>query len=616
MNNKNFGYKKLIGMQLNKAKKKAETRQEDTNKEEKKTTHTSSDIRNILDMPEKKKNSVNTTHGTNDNQNKDVEDVLYKLKLNMDGNVVISPSNGTIAGYLSKKENAAYFYKNKEWVFNVEYYDDILQLLSDNKYKYKRIPSGVINLCKRKVQEKEKKEIHVDYKLEGGIFDKLMPFQRKSVEFAISKDGRVLIADEMGLGKTVQALAIAYFYKKEWPVLIVSPASLLHTWKESAEKFLGVYAIILKDSADFGGDVSIVSYDMLNKFKDDLYATKYKVIVCDECHNIKSMQAQRTQAIMPFLQRAERTILMSGTPATSRPIELFPLFQALNKHLFPNYVEYGMRYCDGKMGFNKSYDFRGNSNVEELTYVLENEFMIRRTKDEVLKDLPTKTRKQINVEVKVQNSVQDSLKSIGGINKNGLVSNNSKVVTDDVMAAYRDAAVLKAEVVVEYVKKLIELDRKFLVFAHHAVMMDALEKCVQEMGVSYIRLDGKTTIKKRHKLVETFQNDEYFKVGVLSLTAASTGLTLTAANIVVFAELYWNPGIMMQAEDRVHRIGQLKDVESHYIVCSGTVDTIVWPFLIKKLNVLEKMGVGQNNYKNMGVGTNTGKTLKDYTKNK
>lgn len=647
----NNGHKKLIGMQINKIKKKnLEEGGENESSKKVQNSEVNNKIEKIVSITNnhhdkknyktnnnlyaknfQQNNHINVKNTQqNKNNNKDVKsEIVYKISVCVDGKVKMQPSNGEVAAFLSTKTNAEYFHKNKEWVFGAEHFAEVEKILRLNKCNFTRPPTGVMRIVMENARKIKSKDLDESPELKGGIFDKLMPFQKRGVEFALSKEGKVLLADEMGLGKTLQALAIAWYYRKEWPLLIVSPASLLHTWKDAVESFLFVYAVVVREKADLGGEVSIISYDLVSKHIVDLETQGYKVIICDECHNIKTANAKRTQSLLPLLQDAKRCVMVSGTPALSRPIELFSIFQALCKGLFRNQHEYGMRYCDGKRGYNNSYDYKGNSNTCELTYIMENKFMIRRTKEDVLKELPQKTRKQIQLKVedesggkatKIEKTVNtiashyfiDTKENSGGAKKYNKYNKNEKNVSDDVMEQYRTAAHLKKDVVTKYIKGLMEMDRKFLVFAHHSVLMDAIEQCVQNMGVRYIKIDGKTTVKKRHKYVEMFQEDEYCKVGILSLTAASTGLTLTAANLVVFAELYWNPGTLMQAEDRIHRIGQKSDVEAHYIVCSGTIDSVVWPYLIKKLNVLQKLGVGENNLKNVGVGTDTGKTLRDY----
>ena len=144
---------------------------------------------------------------------------------------------------------------------------------------------------------------------------------------------------------------------------------------------------------------------------------------------------------------------------------------------------------------------------------------------------------------------------------------------------------------------MLEKNTKFLVYAHHSVMIESLEKFLVEKKTEFIKIDGNTPPSQRQALCDVFQSSEDIRVALLSLTAASTGLTLTAGKAVVFAELYWNPGILLQAEDRIHRIGQRCCVDIHYLLAKDTIDEYVWPKLLKKLNVLESLGIGTNELK-------------------
>ena len=144
---------------------------------------------------------------------------------------------------------------------------------------------------------------------------------------------------------------------------------------------------------------------------------------------------------------------------------------------------------------------------------------------------------------------------------------------------------IKKASVISYLQKLLNLRKKILVFAHHQEMLDSIEEFYKSKNCEYIRIDGSTPSNKRHAMIEKFQNQSNVLVGILSITACSSGLTLTAGKAVVFAELYWNPGTLLQAEDRIHRIGQTDNVEIHYLVCKGTIDEMVWPHILKKLNV-------------------------------
>lgn len=499
-----------------------------------------------------------------------------KISLNKDCRVLLKPSNKLIALVLSKLPGSSYDTKANEWTFDVGHYEEVVKELIKNKAIFDKIPQGTINLAKRTYKNDS-------YDLQGGIYDILMDFQREAVSFAINRNGRVLLADDMGLGKTIQALAIANYYKLEYPLLILSPASLCYNWLDSTQRFLCEEACIIREKRDFGDSkIAVISYNLAVNFVDALNTRKYGVIICDECHYLKSISSKRTKLLLPVLQKSSRLIMISGTPATSRPLELYPIICALDKSLYPSFQVYGNRYCDGRK-IGTFFDYRGCSNAVELSTVIEKAFMIRRMKDDVLNQLPKKFRRQIFLDTKPSESASP---------KKGEFLGDS--LDAQIMQEYNQASITKREPVIKYMESIVEKKIKCLVFAHHKEMLDALENFCVEKQIKYIRIDGTTQSTKRQSLVDMFQDDEGVRIAVLSLTACSTGLTLTSGKAVIFAELYWNPGTMLQAEDRIHRIGQCDNVDIHYLVAKNTIDEMVWPKLLKKLTVLESLGIGKN----------------------
>ncbi|KAI5171257.1 SWI/SNF-related matrix-associated actin-dependent regulator of chromatin subfamily A-like protein 1 [Pancytospora epiphaga] len=457
--------------------------------------------------------------------------------------------------------------------------------MKKNKIVFEGIPPGTLSLCKKRL-------LNENIVLKGGIYDRLMKFQKEAVIFGLNRNGRVLLADDMGLGKTIQALAIATYYMVEFPMLIVAPASLLNNWKSSIADFMQTDSTIIGRREDFGNRISIISYNMAVTMIDTIKRCNYGVIIVDECHFLKSNTTKRTRLLLPILQNASRLIMISGTPATSRPVELHPIISALDKKAYPNFNIYGYRYCNGRK-IGHFYDFRGSSNAGELAIALEHSFMIRRLKGLVLGQLPKKFRRQIILEGARKKRTGPTADVIG------------ETVPATIMEEYVEAAKIKLEPVTKYLETIVEKDVKSVVFAHHSNMLDGIEVFCREKKVEYIRLDGSTPPSRRQQLVDQYQGDDKIRMAILSITACSTGLTLTAGKAVIFAELYWNPGTMLQAEDRIHRIGQKDSVDIHYLVMSTTVDEYVWPQLLKKLTVLENLGIGKNELKDVRGASST-----------
>ncbi|XP_051478778.1 DNA annealing helicase and endonuclease ZRANB3 isoform X2 [Apus apus] len=434
---------------------------------------------------------------------------------------------------------------------------------------------------------------------------KLLPFQEEGIIFALQRSGRCMIADEMGLGKTIQAIAISYYYKNEWPLLIVVPSSLRYPWVDEMEKWIPELSpddiIIIQNKTDTGristSKVTILGYGLLTSdaqtLVDTLYRQNFKVVVIDESHYMKSRNATRSKILLPIVQNAVRAVLLTGTPALGRPEELFMQIEALFPRRFGTWTEYAKKYCDARVRFfgkRTQWDCRGASNLEELHRLL-SEIMIRRLKNDVLTQLPPKVRQRIPFDLpqaaakNLNATFAEWEKLMRNLNSDATESHFTQVM-NLITRMYKETAIAKAGAVKDYIKMMIENDKlKFLVFAHHLSMLQACTEAVIEKKVRYIRIDGSVPSAERIHLVNQFQKDPDTRVAILSIQAAGQGLTFTAATHVVFAELYWDPGHIKQAEDRAHRIGQCSSVNIHFLIAKGTMDTLMWAMLNRKAKV-------------------------------
>uniref|UniRef100_A0A8C5APF2 SWI/SNF-related matrix-associated actin-dependent regulator of chromatin subfamily A-like protein 1 n=1 Tax=Gadus morhua TaxID=8049 RepID=A0A8C5APF2_GADMO len=430
--------------------------------------------------------------------------------------------------------------------------------------------------------------------VDPSLTSSLMPFQREGVNFAVFKEGRLLLADDMGLGKTVQAICIAAYYRKEWPLLVVAPSSVRFTWAEAFRRWLPLLEadsinVVVKAKDELrGGLVTIVSYDLLSRMDKQQQAAKpFHVLIMDESHFLKNMKTARCKAALPLLKAARRVILLSGTPAMSRPSELYTQVLAVRPTLFPRFHEFGLRYCNAKQ-LTWGWDYSGSSHLGELRLLLQESLMLRRLKTEVMSQLPAKQRKVVVV----------TIDTVGARTKAALGAAARELTKEKeaLLVFYNHTADAKIQAITEYIMDLLECGReKFLVFAHHKTVLDSITEELRKKSVPFIRIDGSTSSAERHQRCELFQHGMGSCVAVLSITAANMGITLHAANLVVFAELFWNPGVLIQAEDRVHRIGQTSNVDIHYLVAKGTADDHLWPMIQEKMNVLEKVGLSESN---------------------
>ncbi|XP_058057458.1 SWI/SNF-related matrix-associated actin-dependent regulator of chromatin subfamily A-like protein 1 [Anopheles bellator] len=426
------------------------------------------------------------------------------------------------------------------------------------------------------------------------LVDSLLDFQKDGVSFAIDKGGRVLIADEMGLGKTYQAIAVADFYQHDWPLLICTTATTRDSWAAKLRQLLPSIPahriVVLNSGQDNIGDcrVLISSYSLMERCCDKLLEHRFETLIFDESHTLKNFKAKCTIVAIALSKKAKRIILLSGTPALSRPVELFTQLQMLDQR-FCSFKEYSTRYCAGKQS-NFGWDASGQSNLTELNLLLSRKFMIRRTKDEVMSELTEKSRETVILDPSYL-WTNEEIGSDMDCYASDYSQSKGRQREDILIKYYSMTAQAKAPAVCAYLKEVLKEGKKFIIFAHHFIMLDAIEKCLSKRKVDFIRIDGSTRSDLRTPLVDKFQTNASCRAAVLSLKACNAGITLTAAQLVLFAELDWNPATLAQAESRAHRIGQMDNVTVRYLLAKKTADDIIWAMLQRKQTTLTKVGL-------------------------
>lgn len=416
------------------------------------------------------------------------------------------------------------------------------------------------------------------------------PYQLAGIEQMVARDG-VLLADEMGLGKTIQIAGLVNADPSIESVIVVCPASLQRNWRDELQKWL------VREVA-----LTIVSYDTLRSKRAQFFtpdgATRYDLLVADEAHFVKNPKAARTKTLVGEYQRenlrtaglvhfCRRKVFLTGTPVPARPIEAWPLLRAVQPTQWCDFWEFAHRYCNAHKGYH-GWDFSGASRPKELNQRLLATTMVRRRKQDVLTDLPAKTRQVLRQPVPKQLTKSKDLEALGeAMAKIGISSLDqlrkelNQHLSFEVISRIRSAtATAKIPWVGEHVADMLDDGvGKVVVFAHHRNVLDALKT---KFGEEAVLLDGETSLAERDRAVKAFQSDPKIKVFIGSLLAAGTGLTLTASSHVVFAELDWTPGNVTQAEDRCHRIGQLNPVTVQYLLFDNTIDDLIASILVDK----------------------------------
>ena len=376
----------------------------------------------------------------------------------------------------------------------------------------------------------------------------------------------------MGLGKTLQALGIASFYPKEWPMLIIGPCSLhnnwrreLNTWidaewlrKHMGKEFnftgdsLDPYICIVDSSQGLAKVIEetrenpkkylvyIISYDLASKNAEDensdavKWLLDFSIIITDESHMLKNDGSKRTQNIIPLLRSAKRLVLISGTASPSRPIELFTQMKALlcgpkSKKTLLKKTEFGYRYCDLKTNFFTGADYRGNRFLSELNLLLSRSIMIRRLKRDVLTQLPPKRRYLTYLSLPDEDIGPHRLTFE---NFNQRKGKNLRFDPNDIeiLQKFNLTAIAKQKTVARYARYTFKKGEKFIIFAHHRSVMNAIEeeikKEIEEVEknegkkLKFVRIDGETPVEQRHAISQEFREDPDVKVAILSIAVA------------------------------------------------------------------------------------------------
>jgi SWI/SNF-related matrix-associated actin-dependent regulator 1 of chromatin subfamily A len=343
---------------------------------------------------------------------------------------------------------------------------------------------------------------------------------------------------------------------------------------------------------------TIVNYDLLRKHHRDLLEAEWGTLILDEAHYIKNLRSQRsllvlggerkarrkTASALPngrirgIADRAERVFLLTGTPITNRPLDLFALLRAIRHPLGDDQFAFALRYC---AAFQTAFgwDMNGASNLDELHDKLE-DVLLRRKKSTVL-DLPPKLRTYMPVEVDLAAYRKVWLDYVARLAKRKRVPR--KTLLAEVAKLRHAAAIAKIPAAIALAESILEASEKVIIFACHQVVIDAV---VSHFGASCVAVTGEVSSSQRQQYVDMFQNNSNVRVFAGNLQAAGIGVSLTAATQVVFVDYSFVPAEHLQAEDRPYRIGQRNAVTVTYLSAMGTLDEEIECLLAQKLGVV------------------------------
>ena len=415
------------------------------------------------------------------------------------------------------------------------------------------------------------------YQLDG--IEKLFSIVTKRSEKA------AMLCDPPGAGKTPQAIGLLNRLTGN-KALVICPASLKENWSREIKKW-STYPLsvqILNSSSDKldGSDVVIVSYNLAVRMVEEISKASYDLLVCDESHLLKSASSQVSRIVLVLLwAKCRYRLLMTGTPLPNgRAVEAYTCFSRCSKEHFGSWDAFKTRYCvEERTRWGVTYPH--SKNFPELRE-FSKAFMVRRTKEEVLGELPGLVRQNVYLRL----PELDVFNAEEGIDVDAIVAAVDAGVpleSEHITTVRRKLAMLKAPLILQAIEDALEEVEQLVVFVHHRELYEHLMNNIS----SCVGINGLTHPTERQQNVDSFQKKEA-RVFVASLKAANTGLTLTSAFTLFMAEYDWVPSTNEQAEGRIYRVTQNEICRVKYLVAADSLDEKVLRVLQRKQRHIEK----------------------------
>ena len=444
----------------------------------------------------------------------------------------------------------------------------------------------------------------------AGLNATLREYQREGFEWLVrltSWGAGACLADDMGLGKTLQSIALMLHRAEQGPSLVVAPKSLVLNWDKEIRKFApSLHPVNLNSEknkrgaieAAQSGDIVITTYGVLVTQKDALASKAWNVICLDEAHYIKNKMTRASRSAMSL--KGDARVILTGTPLQNHLGEMWNLFQFINPGMLGPWQQFVDKYIKAP------WDDLIHKELKDRTLP----FILRRTKEEVLDDLPEKISYEQMVELsteemtiyeKIRKDVELKFKKhktsaereeaknldlsfFQELTKLRLLANSVSLVYPEwkeessKIAALRDLLTSLSS----------RTDNRVLIFSQFTSFLSQVGNMMKDAGFEYLYLDGQTPLEERQNLVDSFQagDSQFF---LISLKAGGLGLNLTAANYVILMDPWWNPSIEDQATDRAHRIGQERNVTVIRLVSANTIEEKILKLHEQKQDLSDKV---------------------------
>ncbi len=412
-----------------------------------------------------------------------------------------------------------------------------------------------------------------------------------------------ILADDMGLGKTIQALSFLYYYRQhhgKLRALVVCPTTLMFNWENEIKKFTPELTYHIHHGGERTRDkeqlskaeVIITTYGTLRSDIKLLVDIPLDYVVLDESQAIKNPASKVTKAAS--LLNAKNRLCLSGTPLQNNTFDIFAQMNFLNPGMLGSIEFFRQEFA---IPIDKFGEADRKDHLRKLLFP----FILRRTKEQVAKDLPDKTEtilycemedEQRNIYDAYRNDFRDKI--LGTIESQG-IQRSQLTILQGLMKLRQicdsPAILNESEKFPNHSIKLEELGReitenisnhKALVFSQFLGMLSLIKGKLKELDVDFEYFDGSTTAIERERAIQRFQNDEKCRVFLISLKAGGVGLNLTAADYVYIVDPWWNPAVEQQAIDRTHRIGQTKNIFAYRMICKDTIEDKILQLQDKK----------------------------------
>ena len=530
------------------------------------------------------------------------------IKFNLEGKDI---NEYEFISALNSYKNGEGFYRFNNYSF-IDFSDkgssELMELLSFINYNGENteVPVGYEEVFNNVISDSNYREIinineesnKDNIKKPRGLKADLRNYQKEGLRWLQDKKEKGLfgiLADEMGLGKTLQAISYILLNRRE-KTIVVTQTSLVYNWKAEFEKFapsLKVACIhgskskrekYFKDFKKY--NVILTSYGTLNMDIDKYENIFFDNLIIDEGQNIKNSRTKVTKNIKSI--KSKTKFVLSGTPIENNLMELWSIFDFLK----PGYLF-------GEKEFKSKFNSKSEEQIKYLKLVIK-PFILRRTKKEVLKELPNKIEYTYYVDMTDEQNryYKSSLKKAVKETKNltnhisilSLLTRLRQIALDPsiVDEDYRGGSG-KINATMEIINKYLAINKKMLIFSQFTTLLDKLKRELDKRNIKYYYLDGSTKAEERLKLCNDFNNDEEIKIFLISLKAGGTGLNLTSAEVVIHFDPWWNPAVENQATDRAHRIGQKNEVEVIKIISKNTIEENIFKLQEEKSHIFSQL---------------------------